>query len=507
MGYAKVHSVALVGMAGQLVLVEADVASGLPTLVVSGLPDAALCEARDRVRAAIVNSGESWPSRRITVNLLPAHLPKHGSGFDVPVAMSLLAGAGVLPPAALDGVVLLGELGLDGTVRPLRGVLPAVLAAVRAGIRRAVVPVGNAAEASLVPGVTVKATDSLRRLIAFARGAGTLLEPPAPAPAATPSGPDLEDVVGQERGRRAVELAAAGGHHLALLGPPGAGKTMLAQRLPSILPPLSDEAALEVTAVHSIAGVLPVASPLMRRPPFQAPHHTATTAALVGGGAGLARPGAISLAHHGVLFLDEAPEFTTSALDALRQPLEDGQVRLRRSAGETVYPARVQLVLAANPCPCARPGGDRQCECSALTRRRYLGRLSGPLLDRVDLHVTLQPVGAVALLGEPSEVAEPSEAVAKRVAAARAAAADRWASLPCASNAEVPGTALRRAPWRLPRSATALLAQAVDRGWLSARGHDRVLRVAWTVVDLDGRTAPGPADVAEALELREGTAL
>jgi magnesium chelatase family protein len=508
MGYAKVHAIALLGMAGQPVVVEADVASGLPTLVVSGLPDATLCEARDRVRAAVVNSGESWPNRRITVNLLPAHLPKHGSGFDLAVALSLLAGAGVVPVAALDGVALVGELGLDGTVRPVRGVLPAVLAAVRAGIRRVVVPVGNAAEASLVPGVLVKAADSLRRLIAFTRGEQPLLAPPEVAPAPAGAGLDLGDVVGQERGRRAVELAAAGGHHLALFGPPGAGKTMLAQRLPSILPRLDDEAALEVTAVHSIAGVLPPASPLVRRPPFQAPHHTATTAALVGGGTGLARPGAVSLAHRGVLLLDEAPEYATATLDALRQPLEEGQVRLRRSGGETVYPAQVQLVLTANPCPCARPGGERRCECSPLARRRYLARLSGPLLDRVDLHVTLPPVGAAALLGEPDRNgAEPSEVVARRVAAAREAATARWASLGCASNGSIPGSALRRRPWRLPRAATTLLAQAVDHGRLSARGHDRVLRVAWTIADLDGRQSPGPAEVAEALELREGTAL
>src|SRR6266536_2385192 len=309
MSYAKVLAVALVGLAGHLVEVEADLAAGLPGLTLTGLPDAALCEARDRVRAALVNSGESWPNRRITVNLLPAALPKHGSALDLAIAVGILAGAGELPLAPLHGVVLLGELGLDGTVRPVRGVLPGVLAAVRAGLTRVVVPVANAREAALVPGVTVRATDSLRRLIDFVRGSGPLLDIPA-APDTDPrSGPDLADVVGQELGRRGLELAAAGGHHLSMVGPPGAGKTMLARRLPSILPPLSDTAALEVTAVHSIAGTLPPDAPLIRRPPFQAPHHTASVASLVGGGSGLARPGAVSLSHLGVLFLDEAPEF------------------------------------------------------------------------------------------------------------------------------------------------------------------------------------------------------
>ncbi len=503
MSYAKALAVGLVGLAGHVVEVEADLATGLPGLILTGLPDAALSEARDRVRAALVNSGEEWPNRRITVNLLPAALPKYGSVFDLAIAVCVLAGAGMLPMAPLAGVVLLGELGLDGTVRPVRGVLPGVLAAARAGITRAIVPVGNAREAALVPGVVVRATDSLRRLIAFVRGGGPLLDPPDATPADAPDGPDLADVVGQELGRRGLEVAAAGGHHLSLVGPPGAGKTMLARRLPSILPPLSESAALEVAAVQSIAGALPPGTPMMRRPPFQAPHHTSSVQSLVGGGAGLARPGAISLAHLGVLFLDEAPEFGARALETLRQPLECGEVVLSRSRGTTRYPARIQLVLAANPCPCAKPAGDTACECSPLVRRRYLGRLSGPLLDRVDLQVELTPVTAAHLLQETAR-GEPSAVVAERVAKARAAATGRWAAQGWATNAQVPGTVLRSRPWRLPRSSTVELGRYVDRGALSARGFDRVLRIAWTIADLDGRPGPDGGDVAEALGMRMG---
>jgi magnesium chelatase family protein len=503
MSYAKVLGAGLVGVTGHVVEVEADLAPGLPAVVISGLPDTALHEARDRVRAAIVNSGEKWPNRRITLNLLPADLPKYGSAFDLAIATALLGGAGELPLAPLERVVVLGELGLDGTVRPVRGVLPMVAAAAKAGLGRVIVPVANAAEAAVVPGVRVRAVDTLHRLVGFVRDGTSLLEPPATGPTAPPGGPDLDDVAGQGLGRRALEVTAAGGHHLALLGPPGAGKTMLAERLPSILPELDDDAALEVTALHSIAGVLPSDGRLLRRPPFQAPHHTATVPALVGGGAGLARPGAVSLAHRGVLFLDEAPEFSKGALEALRQPLEHGWIRLARARGGTEYPARVQLVLAANPCPCAKPGGDTQCECSPLTRRRYLGRLSGPLLDRIDVQVTVLPVRAAELMATGG-TNESSATVGARVDAARAAAAERWAPVGRRLNAEIPGPLLRRSPWRLPGQDTGELRARLDSGSLSARGFDRIIRLAWTIADLDGRDRPDREDVREAIGLRTG---
>ena len=504
MGYARVRAVGLVGLEGHAVTVEAHVAAGLPALVLSGLPDTSLNEARDRVRAAIVNAGEKWPQRRITINLLPAELPKRGSGFDLALAIVILAGTGTLKLRGLGGAALIGELGLDGQIRPVRGVLPMVLAAARSGLRRIIVPAENAAEATLVPGVQVRAAATLRQVIEFVRASVPLPDPPTVSDIEDAAGPDLSDVLGQEQGRFALELAAAGQHHLALFGPPGAGKTMLAQRLPSILPPLDDAAALEVTAVHSIAGALPPVPQLIRRPPFQAPHHTASGPAIVGGGTGLARPGSLSLAHLGVLFLDEAPHFGVSVLNALRQPLEDGWVTVARSQGCTRYPARIQLVLAANPCACGT-GNDVSCTCSSVARRTYLNRLSGPLMDRIDLQVTLKPVGAAALLGQPGSQ-ECSAQVLQRVITARQAAAERWAGQEFSVNARATGAVLRSQAFRLPKVATGELAQRLDRGTLSARGYDRVLRVAWTIVDLDGRIAPDKRDVSEALDLRMGEA-
>nr|WP_281371453.1 YifB family Mg chelatase-like AAA ATPase [Petropleomorpha daqingensis] len=490
----------MVGVQGAMVEIEVDLSSAVPQVVLVGLPDAVVRQSVDRVRAAITNAGASWPQRRITIGLSPASMPKQGSGFDLALAVGILAAARTVPAAAVEDLVLLGELGLDGSVRGIRGVLPSVLAAVRAGHGQVVVAPANADEASLVTGIEVLAPPTLTALVDHLTG-GDRLHPHARGPLPPPKpGPDLGDVVGQASGRRAVEVAAAGGHHLFLTGPPGAGKTMLAERLPGLLPSLDDEAALEVTAIHSIAGTLPVGAPLITRPTFESPHHSASLAALVGGGSGQIRPGAVCRAHLGVLFLDEAPEFPRSVLDTLRQPLEKGQVTIQRAAGSATFPCRAQLVLAANPCPCASAAGDTACTCSALERRRYQSRLSGPLLDRIDLRVDLPPVTRATWLdglGTP----EPTATVAGRVATARAAAAERLRGSELSLNAHVPGRLLRDR-WPIPRTALTLVERALERGAISVRGFDRVLRVAWTLSDLAGRTVPGADEVAEALGMR-----
>ncbi|MCW2777392.1 MAG: Mg chelatase, subunit ChlI [Frankiales bacterium] len=502
MALARAWSVALVGLEGALVEVEADLAQGLPGLTVTGLPDAALSEARDRVRAAVVNSGEDWPSKRITLGLSPASLPKRGSGFDLALAAAVLAAAGVVPAAALHDRVLLGELGLDGQVRAVRGVLPAVLTARSAGITRVVVPRANLAEARLLPEVEAVGVATLRELLALLRGEAVPDHPvPEPVEEDDPTPKDLVDVAGQPGGRTAVEVSAAGGHHLFLLGPPGAGKTMLAERLPGLLPPLTLEQALEVTAVHSVAGLLPPGHPLVRRAPFQDPHHSSTTAAVLGGGSGIARPGAASLATQGVLFLDEAPEFGHGVLDALRQPLESGRISIRRAAGTATYPVRFTLVLAANPCPCAQPSDE--CTCRPESRRRYLTRLSGPLLDRVDMHVQVDRVSKAEVFAEEGSV-EPTSVVAARVARARATAAARYAGTPWTCNGEVPPVELRRR-WPVPRPATRSAEAALDSGRLTARGFGRVLRLAWTLADLAGSAVPEQCHVDHALGFRLGT--
>jgi magnesium chelatase family protein len=475
MSLGRAFSVAVRGLDGEIVEIEADITSGLPGVHLVGLPDAALQESRDRVRAAITNCGNSWPMARLTLALSPATLPKMGSVYDLALASAVLSANGQKAWERLEKTVLLGELALDGRVRPVKGVLPAVLAAKREGWPAVVVPVDNLAEASLVDGVKVWGVRTLRQLHKWLTGAAQLDDRIEAPPSVPDAAVDLADVVGQSHARFAVEVAAAGAHHLMMTGPPGVGKTMLAQRLPGLLPPLSEAESLEVTAIHSVAGLLSGSTPLITRSPFVAPHHTSSVASLVGGGSGLARPGAVSRAHRGVLFLDECAEIGVSAMEALRTPLEEGEVRLARRDGVARYPARFQLVLAANPCPCA-PADPKDCICAPMAKRRYLGKLSGPLLDRVDLRVEMHTARAGAFTVDEGE---PTAVVRDRVAAARAVAEERWRPHGIRTNAEVSGALLRR-KFRLDAAAMEPLRTALDRGLLSIRGVDRTLRVTRT---------------------------
>ena len=494
MSLAVVHSRALTGIDAPPVTVEAHLGNGLPSFSIVGLPEAAVRESRDRVRGAILNSGFEFPARRITVNLAPADLPKEGARFDLAIALGILAASGQIPPPAPDRHVFLGELALGGALRPVHGVLPAA-AALHGDGAELVVPADNAAEAALVPGLPVRPAAHLLAVCAHLTGAETLpLQPPTEGAGHAPEAPDLADVRGQRHAKRALEIAAAGGHSLLLFGPPGTGKSMLAERLPGLLPPMSHAEALETAAVHSVAG-RPFDPAHWGRRPFRAPHHTASGVALVGGG-GHPRPGEISLAHNGVLFLDELPEFDRRVLEVLREPLETGRITISRAARQAEFPARFQLVAAMNPCPCGHlgdPGG--RCRCTPEQVQRYRARLSGPLLDRIDLHVEVPVLPPEALAGAPDGPA--SGEVRERVAEAAARQRERGAP-----NARLSGPALEAA-CALDAEGRALLAAAVSRLGLSARAHHRILRVARTIADLAGKETIATAHLAEALGYRQ----
>ncbi len=503
---ASLRSAAVFGVEALAVIVEVDVSFGLPVFTMVGLPDASVRESRDRVRTAIRNSGFEFPGHRITVNLAPADIRKAGASYDLPIALGVLAASGVVEPRLLDGVVLLGELSLDGSIQPIRGVLPVAVATKREGKAAILLPRANAPEACVVEGLRVLPVDSLLEAVQALNGpypadnicaqAGTAAEHRCTEPE-----PDFIDVAGQGLPKRALEIAAAGGHNILLIGAPGGGKTMMARRLAGVLPALDFEEALDCTSVHSVAGTLPAGMALMHHRPFRAPHHTISEVAMVGGGS-IPRPGEISLAHNGILFLDELPEFERRVLEALRQPLEEGRVTISRAARTASFPARFMLVAAMNPCPCGFYGDRRRaCRCTDPQIQRYTGRISGPLRDRIDLVVDVPAVGSTVRDEGDRSRRERSSAIRARVVEARRRQHARFGRPNSSLNRQLEGSELHR-HCRLDAPGTRVLETAIEKFCLSARGCDRVLRVSRTIADLAGDSTISSQHVAEALQYR-----
>lgn len=519
MGFATARTISLEGAGGHLIDVQVDLSHGVVKTALVGRPDAAITESRDRCRAALTNTGFDWPStRRVTILLSPADLPKRGPHFDLAIAVAVLAAAGNVPLAALDGLVFVGELTLDGRMRAVPGVLPMAMAASARGVHRMLVPEPQVEEAALVPGMEVIGVRSLAQVVACLRDDPV---PTAP-PVAPPSGGrllswrgehrlddlDLADVLGMADARYALEVAAAGGHHLMLSGPKGAGKTTLAERLPGLMPDLSVDEALELTAIHSLAGGLPPGSAMLTRPPFRAPHHSATRASVLGGGTGRVHPGEVSRAHHGTLFLDEFPLFQADIVEGLREPLESGEVTIARGEESATFPARCLVVLACNPCPCGdyHPSvTDSRCTCTESARRHYRRKLAGPVIDRIDITRHVQPVRPHEA-NDPLARPESTAVVRERVVAARSRQNERYRDTPWRLNADVPGPALR-SHWPLAGDALLRLDDRVYDGSLTRRGATRVHRLAWTVADLSGVGAPGETELDTALRLRTGEPL
>lgn len=501
MTLARTWAINLIGLKGEAIDIEVDVSNGLPSYSLLGLPDATLNESRERIRAAILNSARSWPNRKVTVSLAPAWLPKSGSAFDLPIALAILAASSQLDSSKLEATFFLGELSLDGSLKPIRGVLPTLMAARSLGIKRVVVPRENFQEAGLLKDLEILAFTNLGEVLRYLDSGERIENPPLLENCEPTTTLDMSDVSGHEESKSALEIAAAGGHNLLMIGSPGSGKTMLAERFVTILPPLDEAESIEVAGIHSIAGTLNQRNILSALPPFLAPHHATTIPALIGGGSGSIRPGACSLAHRGVLFIDEAPECANGILDSLRQPLESGNITITRSANTATFPARFILLLAANPCPCGKfAGRGRACECSSIQIRRYLSKLSGPLIDRIDIRLKVEsPTRSELALASTKT----SALMRDRVVRARAIAQERFATARFKLNSEIPPNLLRE-QFRPRKDGLALLHSLLDSESITARGFHRAMRVAWSIADLTGISTPGKEEIERALELRVG---